>query len=467
MRRRITVKMLMEKAGLRQSSSTLFARLLYVALSLIVICGILSYFVDQGAYFYAVYVDGQEVGLLAQRDELQEIRDTLQLEALLFYGRPVHVAEDIKYAEVYRPLAKEDPDKVLSQLRNTLSYKVDALMVTVGGQDLLPVADDAAVEQIVEIVTNAYIPAKDNVSLERVYLVEQIDSRPCLSFPEELRDPETIAAILLRGTDRREIYLVSRGDSLWQIARENDISVAELREANPQVDGDKLQIGDKLSLVVPEPLVNVITVERVTVTERIPFQTVYVPDDSMWSGQTAVLERGVFGNRDVVYEVTRENGRESAREIISSAVTSEPVDQKVARGTASIPSRGTGSFIWPVQGGGRLTSPFGWRNGGFHAGIDIAAPRGTPILAADSGVVVFVSWDGGYGKCIVVYHGRYYTRYAHNSQNLVSRGEAVAKGDVIGRIGATGRAFGDHVHFEIRTGGIYGPPQDPLKFYRP
>ena len=123
MRRRITVKMLMEKAGLRQSSSTLFARLLYAALSLIVICGILSYFVDQGAYFYAVYVDGQEVGLLVQRDELQEIRETLQLEALLFYGRPVHVAEDIKYAEVYRPLAKEDPDKVYRSCVTRLATK--------------------------------------------------------------------------------------------------------------------------------------------------------------------------------------------------------------------------------------------------------------------------------------------------------------------------------------------------------
>ncbi|HAP32665.1 MAG TPA: hypothetical protein DCQ14_06415 [Firmicutes bacterium] len=467
MRRITTFKALMAKDCLRQSSGTLFTRLLFVVLSFMIICGTMSYYVDHGAYFYAVYVDGQEVGLLAERERLQEIRDTLRQEAYLFYGRPVHVVQDIGYAKVYRPLAEEAPDKVLSQLRNTLSYKVDALMVTAGGRDLLPVADAAAVEQIVEMVTNAYLPTKDNVSLERVYLLEQIDARPYLSYPEELRDPETVAAILLRGTDRRETYLVSRGDSLWQIARDNDISVEELREANPQMEGDRLRIGDELSLIVPEPLVNVITVERVTVTERIPFQTVYVPDDSMWSGQTEVLEKGVFGSRDIVYEVIRENGQERSREIVSSVVISEPVAQKVARGTASIPSRGTGSFIWPVRGGGRLTSPFGWRWGSFHAGIDIAAPHGTPILAADSGVVVFVGWDGGYGKCIVIYHGTYYTRYAHNSQNLVSEGEAVGKGEVIGRIGNTGRSFGDHVHFEIRTGGIYGPPLDPLEFFRP
>jgi len=467
MRRIITVKVLIEKAGLRQSSGTLFTRLLFTALSFMIICGTLSYYVDQGAYFYAVYVDGQEVGLLAEKESLQEIRDILQQEAFLFYGRPVHVAQDVEYAKVHRPLAEEAPDKVLAQLRNTLSYKVDALMVTVGGRDLLPVADAAAVDQIVEMVTNAHIPTKDNVTLERVFLLEQIDARPYRGYPEELRDPEMVAAVLLRGTDRRETYLVSRGDSLWQIARDNDISVDELKEANPQVEGDGLQIGDELSLIVPEPLVNVITVERVAVTERIPFPTVYVRDDSTWSGQTEVLERGVHGSRDIVYEVIRENGRERSREKVSSVVTSEPVAQRVARGTAGVPSRGTGSFRWPVQGGGRLTSPFGWRWGSFHAGIDIAAPSGTPILAADCGVVVFVGWDGGFGKCIVLYHGTYYTRYAHNSKNMVSMGEAVSKGEVIGRIGNTGRSFGDHVHFEIRTGGIYGPPLDPLKFFRP
>ncbi len=121
---------------------------------------------------------------------------------------------------------------------------------------------------------------------------------------------------------------------------------------------------------------------------------------------------------------------------------------------------GTGTFMWPLQGG-QVTSPYGWRRGRFHAGIDIGAPVGTPILAADSGVVVFEGWNGAYGRSIVVKSGRYYTRYAHNSANLVSRGDYVNQGQVIGLVGATGRASGPHLHFEIRTGGIYGKTLNP------
>jgi len=127
------------------------------------------------------------------------------------------------------------------------------------------------------------------------------------------------------------------------------------------------------------------------------------------------------------------------------------------------PSEGTGSFIWPVNGG-QITSPYGMRNGRFHAGTDIGARTGTEIFAADNGVVVFEGWDGAYGRSIVVNHGKYYTRYAHNSANLVGNGDTVSQGQIIAKIGATGRASGPHLHFEIRTGGIYGSTINPIKY---
>lgn len=144
------------------------------------------------------------------------------------------------------------------------------------------------------------------------------------------------------------------------------------------------------------------------------------------------------------------------------------VDEKTAEkeineenrvGTSNF-SEGTGSFIWPVEGG-QITSPYGWRNGRFHSGIDIGASTGTSILASDNGVVVFEGWDGAYGRSIVIKHGKYYTRYAHNSANLVSAGDTVSKGQEIARMGATGRATGPHLHFEIRTDGVYGSTINP------
>jgi len=119
-----------------------------------------------------------------------------------------------------------------------------------------------------------------------------------------------------------------------------------------------------------------------------------------------------------------------------------------------------GKFIWPVQG--RLTSSFGFRKGRRHDGIDISAPRGTPIHAAGSGEVAFSSRLRGYGNLILVKHSdNLFTVYAHNSRNLKKKGEKVKKGDVIARVGTTGRASGPHLHFEVRKGS---KSRNPLLF---
>lgn len=444
-----------------------YAYILFLIFSVIPLWLALNHYIYSTSNFYAVYVNGYEIGLLAEKEMLNEMLKSLQEEASSFYGLPVIAVEDIKVEKVFRPYAEEDPEKVFSQLRHMLSYKVEARMVTVDGRDILPVATEEDVAKVMELLAGAYLPQKSNVSLEEVQIDEAISSRPYYVYPEELCEPETLASVLLRGTDRKEVYLVSRGDSLWKIANEHNLTVEELKEANPQIEGELIREGDEINLIVPEPIVNVITVERMAVEENIPFDTRYIYDPGMWRVQTRVVEPGSLGRKEVIYQITRENGVEIAREIVQEKVIQEPKEQVIARGTANIPSRGTGSFLWPVQGGGRISSGYGWRSGAFHAGIDIAAPKGTNVLAADSGVVVFEGEDGGYGLSVVIYHGHYYTRYAHNSQNLVTTGQAVNKGQVIARVGSTGKSTGSHLHFEIRTGSLYGPTINPLNFFSP
>ena len=120
--------------------------------------------------------------------------------------------------------------------------------------------------------------------------------------------------------------------------------------------------------------------------------------------------------------------------------------------------------IWPVVG--VVTSDFGWRRRKrykeFHAGIDIAAPTGTPIVATADGIVIFSGYVRGYGYVVVIYHGYGYTTvYAHMSGREVSAGEVVAKGKVIGYVGRTGRATGPHLHYEVLK---YGIRQDPMLY---
>ena len=122
--------------------------------------------------------------------------------------------------------------------------------------------------------------------------------------------------------------------------------------------------------------------------------------------------------------------------------------------------QGSGRFIWPVNG--TFTSPFGYRWGRLHAGIDIAVPEGTPIRAADGGTVAIAGWTGGYGNYTCINHGGgISTCYGHQSSIGVSVGQNVNQGQVIGYSGNTGNSTGPHLHFEVRIGGN---PVDPMGY---
>ncbi|MBC7333749.1 MAG: peptidoglycan DD-metalloendopeptidase family protein [Actinobacteria bacterium] len=126
----------------------------------------------------------------------------------------------------------------------------------------------------------------------------------------------------------------------------------------------------------------------------------------------------------------------------------------------------SGKLAWPVAG--RIISGFGYRihpifgTRRFHAGVDFAAPYGTPVKAADGGQVIQTAYVGGYGYAIMIYHGGgYATWYAHLSGFNVSTGQFVQRGQVIGFVGSTGWSTGPHLHFEVR---INGEPQNPLGY---
>jgi murein DD-endopeptidase MepM/ murein hydrolase activator NlpD len=130
-------------------------------------------------------------------------------------------------------------------------------------------------------------------------------------------------------------------------------------------------------------------------------------------------------------------------------------------------SLGTGQYIWPVKG--PVVQNFGWRihpilrRKQFHTGLDIAVDYGTPILAADSGVVIFAGYNGGYGKMLLIDHGSgFSTLYGHSSLLLVVKGQTVVKGQVVAKVGTTGLSTGPHLHFEIRKNGTPVNPRDYL-----
>jgi murein DD-endopeptidase MepM/ murein hydrolase activator NlpD len=161
--------------------------------------------------------------------------------------------------------------------------------------------------------------------------------------------------------------------------------------------------------------------------------------------------------------------RAEASEIDSlQQVSAELADKiRAAQSRPALPSSGpvddTPSrfgLIWPVSA--PITSPFGWRWGRIHEGIDLGAPYGSPIHAAAAGTVIYAGWLGGYGNLVVVDHGgALSTAYGHQSQIAVSSGQHVEQGDVLGYVGSTGHSTGPHLHFEVR---INGQAVDPLGY---
>jgi murein DD-endopeptidase MepM/ murein hydrolase activator NlpD len=159
---------------------------------------------------------------------------------------------------------------------------------------------------------------------------------------------------------------------------------------------------------------------------------------------------------------THESEREYLHEVEGLQASSAALAAKLrAASSVSTPSHVSSSgLIWPVNG--PITSPFGWRWGRMHEGIDIGVGYGTPIHAAAAGTVAYCGWMSGYGNLVAIDHGGgLSTAYGHQSSIAVGCGQSVSQGQVIGYVGCTGHCFGPHLHFEVR---VNGNPVDPLGY---
>ena len=185
--------------------------------------------------------------------------------------------------------------------------------------------------------------------------------------------------------------------------------------------------------------------------------------------QQKYIQNAIAQNQSMInkYKNDRKTYEQAERELARQSASLQSMLSK-NKGTDVVAS--TGAFMRPI--GGRITSPFGWRthpifnSRTFHSGVDIAGPNKGSIRASNSGKVIYSGWYGGYGKVVIVDHGKVNgkpttTLYAHMSSIKVGQGQMVNKGDVLGYEGSTGYSTGPHVHFEVR---INGKPNNPLNY---
>ena len=199
-----------------------------------------------------------------------------------------------------------------------------------------------------------------------------------------------------------------------------------------------------------------------SVTRTIAVRTAQVRDEKE---RLLISEKGLSqlkGRKKTQLASVQESKAEYLHEVSGLQAASSQVTATLqTSGSTSYDSSPSSSgLIWPVNG--PVVSPFGWRWGRMHEGIDIGVGYGTPIHAAASGTVVYSGWMSGYGNFVIIDHGGgMATAYGHQSSIAAGNGQSVSQGQVIGYVGCTGHCFGPHLHFEVR---INGAPVDPLGY---
>jgi len=413
-------------------------------------------------------VDGKPQVVVASTTQVDEAVNKIKAE----YSKQGTDLAELKTQITYDESLVKSGDKPVSDqeiytlLKDQLDWQANCWTITINGSPKLYLASQDLAQKALEGIKQYYLPKIDGqVSIEQVGFVEDVQVAAGKGSVKAIQTPELAVEAMVKGLDKIVQHPVKNGESLWTIARDNNMTVAELRTANPELKGDYLKLGMKLNLVKAEPLVQVATTLTTTIQEKIPYGTIYENDANLWKGQQSVKQAGTYGSREVTYRIVKTNESEVQRETLVDKLILEPISQVVIKGTKSmVASRGDGGngiLAWPTRD--KINSPYGKKRGrSIHTGTDIDGDIGDPIYSAGSGVVLEAGWKGNYGKCIIIDHGNgLSTLYGHLNKINVTMGQTINRGDLIGELGTTGRSTGPHLHFEVRLNGVH---QNPLRY---
>jgi len=404
---------------------------------------------------YEITINGTEVGVIKNKAQYRSLLADINHEIAYITTEPF-AEPAAKLSLKVIPKGAFDTELALREgIKAQNSTMLPAYAVYADGQLLFAVPNQQAALSVLEDYKAQFTEGQEDVRAEfneSVLVARRFV--PIMALKTETRAREQLAE------GRVILHSVEAGETSADIAARYGISEEALCETN-RIAGS-LAGKKELSIYTNEPLLSVTTVSRKTIEEEIPFASIEREDPTKYEGNITVEQAGMPGSCVVEAYVTSVNGVETGRKVISETVLSAATDEIISKGTKEPPSPiGTGQLTVPTSG--NLSSRYGSRWGRRHEGIDMTAPTGTPIYAADNGRVVYAEFNsGGYGNMVQIDHGNGVTTYyAHCSELLVSEGAVVAKGDVIARVGNTGRSTGPHLHFEVR---VNGTPADPMQY---
>jgi murein DD-endopeptidase MepM/ murein hydrolase activator NlpD len=417
---------------------------------------------------FEVFLDDKPVGVVDSQSEFSDLVETIRKKAESRYGTEMLVASKIDFKEVYLPdnsrVIDTASENSIFQVGKNIQLEAKVFAINVDGEDIAYLRDRVSAEEVLERIKAPYEENAENgvvtSFVEDVSIAERIVPNHRLS---ELREPDAVYDSIVEENETIKKYVVQKGDTVSEIAERLGISIKDIRKANPDLNIDRISIGQELNLAVPRYVINVRQTKTMVYEDAAPYSVEYEETDELYRGDTKVKIKGEEGTKQVRATFISINGILDETRILEEIILTPPKTQVELRGTKQRPrTMAYGVFYWPNRG--RITSRFGPRWGEKHSGIDIASPTGTPIKAADGGVVSFAGWNGNYGRLVIINHENGYTTYyGHCNTIKVKKGQRVARGDVIGTVGETGRTTGPHLHFEVRKNGV---PVNPLSYLK-
>lgn len=464
---------------------------------------------------YTVYLDGKAIGTIASEDSFNEFVNTKEDELKKKYNvdtvytpRGVEIKKNLTYNNFINS-DEQVYNKIISSKNFTVrGYQImivnpddenDSEIIYVLSKDIFDKAVENTIKAFVDkdqydkFVTGTQEEVKDSGSM-----IENIDFQETVTYKETListdekifTDVDELSKYLLYGTlDKQETYIVKDDDTIESIANSHKLNVQEFLIANPEFTSENNLLYESQEVVVGliEPIISVVVDVHSVGEEEREYDTEIQYDSSQYVGYQEVIREGENG----LYKVTRKsqyiNGQLVSGTIANSTEIKPSVNRIIVKGDKYAPSVADLSYWgWPTDKPYTITSYFQYRWGTFHKAIDIYVGYGSPIYAANNGVVYKtgsgcypgnIGCNGRQGNYVIINHnaGGYYTVYMHMKEFYVTEGQTVARGQKIGAMGNTGEVYpvpsssnpygGTHLHFEVRVGGAYGTSINPLSLY--
>lgn len=412
-----------------------------------------------------VTYDGKEFAKLASVSEAESVRKELERITSETLGEEFRIEDSVLTYSSGLMRRKEigEVEEFEKKLSKKIGLVTQAYCLYINGVRIGATLYEGALEELLRQLQSA---ASDENTISCSF-AEDVEIKQEYVSVDDVINLGYIAELLYSTKSAEVTYEIKKGDTWLKIASDHGLTSKELQALNPGYNINKLSVGEVLTMSASVPYLTMTVVQRENYVDDVSYNIVYTDSADLYQGDYKVTSKGEYGKADIVATVTYVNGEETERTILSSVTLKEPVTEYRLQGTKPRPSwMPTGNFRWPCSG--RISSTFGYRKspGGIgstnHKGIDIAAPKGSPVYAADGGTVCYSGWMSGLGYLVQIDHGNgIVTWYGHNSSLLVSVGQHVYKGQQIARVGSTGNSTGNHCHFEVR---VNGTARNPLNY---